>query len=111
MLSSETSRVRASKLVEPADKAAFAAAFPNQPFALKHQFAGNPLFALDRIVDLVRELPADSIEYNSGKAAIGQDPDKTPWSISTRPKSCAASRPAAPGWCSSASSSIRPIAP
>ncbi len=72
----ESSRVQ--NLVEPADKAAFAAAFPNQPFALKHQFAGNPLFALDRIVDLVRELPADSIEYNSGKAAIGQDPDKTP---------------------------------
>lgn len=65
-------------LVEPADKAAFAGAFPNQPFALKHQLADNPLFALDRIVDLVRELPADSIEYNSGKAAIGQDPDKTP---------------------------------
>lgn len=71
----ESSRVEA---VTPADKAAFAAAFPNRPFALKHQFASNPLFALDRIVDLVRELPADSIEYNSGKAAIGQDPDKTP---------------------------------
>jgi cupin-like protein len=65
-------------MVEPADKSAFAAAFPNRPFALKHQFADNPLFALDRIVDLVRELPADSIEYNSGKAAIGQDPDTTP---------------------------------
>ena len=46
----ESSRVEA---VTPADKAAFAAAFPNRPFALKHQFAGNPLFALDRIVDLV----------------------------------------------------------
>ena len=66
------------EMVEPTDKSAFAVAFPNQPFALKHRLAGNPLFALDRIVDLVRELPADSIEYNSGKAAIGQDPDKTP---------------------------------
>ncbi len=65
-------------MVEPIDKSAFAAAFPNQPFKIRHLFAGNPLFALEHIVELVRELPADSIEYNSGKAAIGQDPDQTP---------------------------------
>ena len=43
---------RFDNMVEPADKKAFAAAFPNKPFALNHQLAGNPLFSLDRIVDL-----------------------------------------------------------
>ena len=67
----------AAALVEPADSAAFAAAFPLQPFRIRHHLADNPLFTLPRIVELVRELPADSIEYSSGKAAIGQDPSKT----------------------------------
>lgn len=67
----------ATAMVEPTDTAAFAAAFPMQPFRLRHQLADNPLFTLPRIVDLVRELPVDSIEYNSGKAEIGQDPGAT----------------------------------
>lgn len=64
-------------MVEAVDTTALASAFPLQPFAIKHRLAGDPRFTLPRIVDLVRELPADSIEYNSGKAEIGQDPDAT----------------------------------
>lgn len=67
----------AAAVVEPADRSAFAASFPMQPFSLRHQLAGNPLFTLPKIVDLVRHLPADSIEYNSGDAAIGQDAKET----------------------------------
>ena len=63
---------------EPTDPDALTAAFPHKPFALKHRFAGNPLLTLPRIVELVRELPRDRIEYNSGKAAISQNPDTTP---------------------------------
>lgn len=63
--------------VQPVDAAAFAE-FPNQPFQIRHTLAGNPLLTLPKIVELVRELPRDQIEYNSGKAEIGQDPDKTP---------------------------------
>ncbi|MCF8477183.1 MAG: cupin-like domain-containing protein [Pseudolabrys sp.] len=64
-------------LVQPVDTAAFTSAFPMRPFAIKHRLAGDPLFTLPRIVDLIRELPADQIEYSSGKAEIGQDPDAT----------------------------------
>lgn len=67
----------AAAVVEPVDQSAFAANFPMQPFSLRHQLAGNPLFTLPKIVDLVRHLPADSIEYNSGDAAIGQDAKET----------------------------------
>ncbi|MFA6267063.1 MAG: cupin-like domain-containing protein [Pseudolabrys sp.] len=67
----------AAATIEPVDQSAFAASFPMQPFALRHQLAGNALFTLPRIVELVRELPPDSIEYSSGDAAIGQDASKT----------------------------------
>jgi hypothetical protein len=67
----------AAAVVEPVDQSAFAASFPMQPFSLRHQVAGNPLFTLPKIVDLVRHLPPDSIEYNSGDAAIGQDAAQT----------------------------------
>lgn len=67
----------AAAVVEPVDQSAFAANFPMQPFSLRHQLVGNPLFTLPKIVDLVRHLPADSIEYNSGDAAIGQDAKET----------------------------------
>lgn len=83
-------------LVEPADPAAFASAFPLQPFKITHRLADNPLFSLPRIVDLVRELPVDSIEYSSGKASIGQDPkdvqfiDLDPADVIRRIETCGA---------------------
>jgi hypothetical protein len=64
--------------IEAAEPAAFTDAFPLKPFAIKHKLVGNPLFSLNSIVDLVRALPADSIEYNSGKVAIGQDANSVP---------------------------------
>ncbi|MFZ0846957.1 MAG: cupin-like domain-containing protein [Pseudolabrys sp.] len=64
--------------IEAANGTAFANAFPALPFAIRHRLAGDPLFSLARIVDLVRKLPADSIEYNSGKVSIGQDPKAIP---------------------------------
>jgi len=67
-----------ASVIEPTDRAAFTSAFPLQPFAIRHRLAGDPLFSLPRIVDLVRELPRDHIEYNAGNVAIGQDPDATP---------------------------------
>ena len=68
----------AAATIEAADSVAFASAFPSLPFAIRHRLASDPLFSLTRIVDLVRELPADSIEYNSGKVSIGQDPNSIP---------------------------------
>ena len=62
-------------MVQPADPKAFGE-FPNLPFRIKHELVGNPLLTLPEIVKLVRELPRDQIENNSGKAEIGQDPKK-----------------------------------
>jgi hypothetical protein len=62
-------------MVQPADTKAFAE-FPNLPFRIRHELAGNPLLTLPEIAKLLRELPRDQIEYNSGKAEIGQDPTK-----------------------------------
>lgn len=45
--------------------------FLKQAFPLKHALAGHPLFTLPRLVELAKSLPADRIEYNSGKLAIG----------------------------------------
>ena len=53
-------------------------AFPTLPFAIRHDLADHPLFGLERLVDLAGEMPADAIEYNSGKVAIGQKADETP---------------------------------
>ena len=83
-------------MVEPADKNALVSEFPMRPFAIRHRLAGHELFTLPRIIDLLRELPADSIEYNSGKAAIGQDPNATqlvdldPAEVVRRIESCGA---------------------
>jgi hypothetical protein len=61
-----------------ADAAAFTDDFPHKTFALRHSLADHPLLSLPRIVEAVRELPRDRLEFNSGKAAINQDPDATP---------------------------------
>lgn len=52
--------------------------FPLRPFAIRHQLAGHPLLTLPQIALLAATLPRDQIEYNSGKVAIGQDPDAIP---------------------------------
>lgn len=50
--------------------------FPLRPFGIRHMLSGHPLLTLPRIAQLAAELPRDRIEYNSGDAAISQDPDK-----------------------------------
>lgn len=52
--------------------------FPHRPFATRHALASHPLLTLPRLAQLVQELPRDLIEYNSGNAAIDQNPDETP---------------------------------
>ena len=54
------------------------AAFPRKPFATKHGLAEHPLLRLEKLVELAGEMPADGIEYNSGKVAIDQKPETTP---------------------------------
>jgi Cupin-like domain len=52
--------------------------FLKKPFELKHTLAAHPLFALPRLVELAKSSPRDSIEYNSGKVAVGMKPEDVP---------------------------------
>jgi hypothetical protein len=53
-------------------------AFPARPFPIRHRLAGHPLFTLENLVELAAAMPADGIEYNSGKVGIDQKPEATP---------------------------------
>ena len=61
-----------------ADASAFETLFPLKPFRIRHRLVGDPRLTLEAILDLVRAMPRDRIEYNSGKAAVSQDPSTTP---------------------------------
>lgn len=52
--------------------------FPLRPFAISHRLAGHDLLTLPALAALAQKMPRDLIEYNSGAAAIDQDPDATP---------------------------------
>ncbi|GJE42531.1 cupin-like domain-containing protein [Methylobacterium soli] len=52
--------------------------FPKLPFGIRHNLMDNPLLSLDRLVALAASMPRDSIEYNSGKVAIDQNPETVP---------------------------------
>lgn len=58
-----------------ADKDALVRDFPLRPFAIRHMLSEHPLLTLPRIAQLAAELPRDRIEYNSGDAAVSQNPD------------------------------------
>ena len=48
------------------------------PFLVRHRLADHPLFALPRLVELARTLPARQVEYNAGNVPITLDPARTP---------------------------------
>lgn len=52
--------------------------FPNRHFRLEHNLNTHPLFELDRLLRLARDLPPSYIECYSGSAAISQNPSRTP---------------------------------
>jgi len=57
---------------------AFRARFGRAPFLVHHRLAAHRLFALPRLVELARALPAASVEWNAGKVPISLDPAHTP---------------------------------
>lgn len=61
-----------------ADSQAFQSHFPLKPFRINHALAGDPRLELPAILELVKTLPRDRIEYNSGKVAVNQDAASTP---------------------------------
>ncbi len=56
----------------------FRAAFNRRPFLVRHRLADDPLFALPRLVELARSLPAEFVEYNAGNLPISIDSRLTP---------------------------------
>lgn len=61
-----------------ADAQAFKTLFPLKPFRINHGLVGDPRLTLPAIIDLLKAMPRDRIEYNSGKADVSQDPKTTP---------------------------------
>lgn len=56
----------------------FAVNFNQKPFVIGHHLTNHSAFDLDALVELSRQLPAESVEYNSGDLPVSQDPTETP---------------------------------
>ena len=68
----------ATASVLTADAQAFESQFPLKPFRINHALVGDARLELPAILELVKSLPRDRIEYNSGKVAVNQDAASTP---------------------------------
>ena len=60
------------------DRQAFVDNFNRRPFKIGHELMDNPLFSLESLIELSRELPEDRVEYNAGDLPVTQDPGATP---------------------------------
>jgi hypothetical protein len=60
------------------DSETFRDCFDDRPFLIGHYLADHPLFALPRLIELSRTLPAEHVEYNAGDLPISLDPHLTP---------------------------------
>lgn len=60
------------------DGTALRSQFGRRPFLVRHHLISHPLFALPRLVELAKRLPAKSVEYNAGNVPVSLDPAKTP---------------------------------
>ena len=48
------------------------------PFIIQHRLVPHRLFALPRLVELARSLPASKVEWNCGHVPVSLDPGQTP---------------------------------
>ena len=60
------------------DREEFRQAFDRAPFLVTHRLTGHPLFELERLLELARELPEHAVEYNAGSLPVTQDARLTP---------------------------------
>lgn len=56
----------------------FETKFNRSPFQIGHQLSDNDLFSIERLTQLSKELPEESVEYNPGDIEISHDPNLTP---------------------------------
>lgn len=68
-----------TRVFDTAERAKFAAHYPETPHILRHNLGDNPLLTLESLAQLAGDLPAQSIEFNQGDLPIGVDgkPDPT----------------------------------
>jgi hypothetical protein len=52
------------------DGETFQSKFNREPFVIGHRLASHPLFALPRVIELARRLPAEHVSYNSGDVPV-----------------------------------------
>jgi hypothetical protein len=60
------------------DPVEFSRCFNRRPFLIEHRLCEHPLFDLERLLQLARDLPERLIEYNAGTIPVNQDQSKTP---------------------------------
>lgn len=60
------------------EEPAFRANFGKRPFLVRHRLMQHELFSLPRLIELSRQLPAASVEYNAGDLPVSVDPTRTP---------------------------------
>jgi len=60
------------------DRAEFLDKFHKQPFLIDHNLCQNPLFDIERLLQLAKDLPENHIEYNAGNLPVTVDQALTP---------------------------------
>lgn len=60
------------------DPVEFARSFDRRPFLIEHRLCDHPLFDLERLLQLAKDLPESHIEYNAGTLPVNQDQSRTP---------------------------------
>lgn len=73
-----TTNTSAAAPLDAIDDAVFREAFNRRPFILTHRLSDHPLFAVPRLLELARSLPARLVEYNSGTLPVSVDRSETP---------------------------------
>ena len=63
---------------DAAARAAFTAAYPEQPTRLGHGLVDHPLLRLEALAELARRIRPVDAEYNRGDLPVGLDPGDTP---------------------------------
>ena len=64
--------------LDPIDASLFREHFNHRPFIVTHRLSDHPLFAVPRLLELARALPADLVEYNSGVLPVSVERADTP---------------------------------
>lgn len=60
------------------DETEFRECFHKQPFLIQHSLCDHPLFELERLLQLARDLPENHIEYNAGNLPLTVEQALTP---------------------------------